>query len=111
MKSDRGNAVIEFIALGLIAQLILFGFMIRLGSDFRSELAASSIARQTLRALQLTGSEAEALDIAERVGVTFGIPADARGVSISNTCAQQGAVQVSVKVRGKVHVAKGFCLF
>lgn len=103
--------MIEFIALGLVAQLILFGFMIRLGSDFRSELAASSIARQTLRALQLSGREEAANDISESVGATFGIPAEVRSVSIKNTCAQQGSIEVSVKVRGKVHVAKGFCIF
>lgn len=111
LKNDSGNAVIEFVAIGLIAQLIIFSFVIRLGIDFRSNLAATSIARQTLRAFQLTGSDTEAFNIANQVIQVFGFQANDARVAIQNLCAQQSLIVVEATVRGKAHVAKGICSF
>lgn len=111
MRNDRGNAVVEFVVIGLIAQLVIFGFVIRLGSDFRSDLAASAIARQTLRAMQLSGQELDAMSIANQVVAVFGLPESSAHVSIRDACAKQGAIEVEVRVRGKNHVAKGFCSY
>lgn len=111
MKNERGNAVVEFIVIGLIAQLTIFGFVIRLGDDFRSDLAASAIARQTFRAAQLTGQELDAMGIANQVVSSFGLPEGAAIVTMRNACTRQGLIEVEARVRGKVHVAKGFCIF
>lgn len=110
MKSDSGNAVVEFVAIGLIAQLLVIGFLLRVGSDFRSEMAASSIARQTLRTLQLSGQQGEALSMGNQVRELFGIPDTSASIQIQESCQSQGSITTTVEVRGKRHVSTGFCL-
>lgn len=110
MKSERGNAVIEFIGIGLIAQLVIFSFIVQLGVDFRSEMAASAIARQSLRSMQLTSLQSSALAMADQVIAVFQIPSDEASVTIRNNCAQQGFLEVEAQVRGAINVAKGFCI-
>jgi hypothetical protein len=109
LKNERGNAIVEFVAIGLLAQLAIFAFMIRLGSDFRSGLAAETIARQTLRSFQLTGQQAAALEMANLVYTVFGLTRENPPVEIRDNCANSGLVEIVVNIRGKIQSAKGFC--
>lgn len=111
MKSDRGNAVIEFIVIGLVAQLATFGFLVNLGENFRSSIAASAIARHTLRSLQMSGQEIAAKEIAEQIRNSFGLSSENTRVSVRNGCDEKNYLEVEVQVRGRTHVAKGFCVF
>lgn len=106
---ERGNALVEFIALGLVGQLILFGFLIRLGVDFRSQLVAESIARQTLRSAQLTGNSDSGLATAKQAAQVFGIAMNEVQVNFLDSCSSQNFLSATVKVRGKQYVARGFC--
>lgn len=110
LTSDRGNAILEFILIGLIAQLVIFGSLVSIGSTFRSQIAAQVIARQTLRTVQLTGSIDEATRMSNQVLALFGIPTASSQLAIANTCADNGLYVVKVKVRGSSFVATGFCL-
>ena len=108
-SDDSGNAVVEFVAIGLIAQLLILGFLVKVGVDFRSHLAAESLARQTLRGVQLSGEQfgnALAFQTAE----VFGIPPNEVKVVIQNGCDQGNFVLVTATVRGTNFAAKGFCL-
>ena len=73
VSDERGNAIIEFIAVGLFAQLIIFGFLVKLGDDFRSQIAAQTIARQAIRTIQMTGSLEASASMANQVASVFGI--------------------------------------
>ena len=110
LTRDRGNAILEFILIGLIAQLVIFGSLVSIGSTFRSQIAAQVIARQTLRTVQLTGSIDEATRMSNQVLALFGIPSASSQLAIANTCADNGLYAVKVKVRGSSFVATGFCL-
>lgn len=107
---DRGNAIVEFVALGLVAQLLIFSFVIKLGIDFRSQLAAESIARQALRSTQLTGQQDSGLAMAKQAAGVFGISLGEIQVNLLDSCAEKNYVTATVKVRAKQYVAKGFCL-
>ncbi len=73
-SDDRGNAIIEFIVIGLFAQLLIFGFLIKFGEEFRSQIAAQTKARQVLRTVHLTVALDASLVIADQVTGLFGIP-------------------------------------
>lgn len=110
LTEERGNALVEFISLGLVAQLLIFSFVIRLGVDFRSQLAAESIARQTIRTAQLTGKQDSGLAMARQAASVFGIPIGEMQVSFIDACVDKNFVTATVRVRTKTYVAKGFCL-
>ena len=110
LNSDRGNAILEFIAIGLAAQLLIFGFLMRLGVDFRSQLAAHSIARQMLRSAQIGSGQESALAMASQVASVFGIPRSDYKVAVDDQCSQSGFLIVSVQVRSSRFETKGFCL-
>lgn len=111
MKSERGNAIVEFIALGLVGQLLIIGFVIQLGLDFRSEIAAQAIARQSLRSFQLTGQKSQATDMANLVSSVFGLPEAVVNISLVDDCSSAGLAEAVVRVRGRTQSAKGFCKF
>lgn len=110
LTDERGNAIVEFVAIGLLAQLLIFGSMIKIGTTFRSEIAAQVIARQSLRTIQLSGSVAEANRMANQVLGIFGIPTVDAKLSIANTCSTSGLYSVTVRVRGASYESSGFCL-
>jgi hypothetical protein len=110
LGSDRGNAILEFVAFGLAAQLLIFGFLMRLGVDFRSQLAAQSMARQVLRTAQLTSSQESWQAMASEVASAFGISVAEYKVDINNQCASAGYLAVSVQVRSNRFETRGFCL-
>jgi Flp pilus assembly protein TadG len=110
LKSDRGNAVVEFVAVGLVLQLLIFGFLVNLGQAYRSQLAAESLARQALRQYQLTGSESSAIGIATQVITTFGLNDDDVSYDVNPDCRKTGKVQVTSTVRDKSFSVIGFCL-
>ena len=107
-SSEAGNALVEFVAFGLIVQLFLFGFLIKLGFDFRSQLAAEALARQTLRSIQNSTKLDSGPAMAENVANEFGIAKSEYTVSVQDGC--PSALTVRVKVRSNDYVAKGFCL-
>jgi hypothetical protein len=110
LSSDRGNAILEFIIIGLTAQLLIFGFLIRLGIDFRSQLAAHSIARQMLRSAQIGSGQESVLAMAYEAASVFSIPRADYKVAVDDQCAQSGFLIVSVQVRSSRFETKGFCL-
>ena len=110
VSDERGNAIIEFIAVGLFAQLLIFGFLVKLGDDFRSQIAAQTIARQAIRTIQLTGSLEASASMANQVASVFGIPISLVKSSISENCAATGNYQIKVQVRNKAYETTGFCL-
>ncbi len=110
LGSDRGNAILEFVAFGLAAQLLIFGFLMRLGVDFRSQLAAQSMARQVLRTAQLTSSQESWQAMASEVASVFGISVAEYKVVLNNHCASTGDLAVSVQVRSNRFETRGFCL-
>ncbi|MEY4320313.1 MAG: hypothetical protein RLZZ471_254 [Actinomycetota bacterium] len=107
-NGERGNAIVEFLVFGLVAQLLIFGFLLKLGSDFRSQLAAEAIARQSLRVIQM-GTDS-GYGMAESVSAVFGIPVNEMKISIDNQCAQTGTIKINVSVRKNSYATKGFCL-
>jgi hypothetical protein len=109
-SDDRGNAIIEFIVIGLFAQLLIFGFLIKFGEEFRSQIAAQTIARQVLRTVQLTGALDESLVMADQVTGVFGIPKAAVKSSIFDNCSTSGTYLVKVQVRNNQYETIGFCL-
>ena len=107
---EQGNAVIEFITIGLIFQVAIFGFMIKLGSEFRGEISAASIARHTLRSFQLSNDEVKSLELATQISKIFGISSSETKLSIQNQCSELGIVKVEVHVRGSSFTSTGFCI-
>ncbi len=110
LVSDRGNAVLEFIAFGLAAQLLIFGFLIKLGVDFRGQLASQSMARQVIRTAQLGSSQDSVMAMASEVATVFGVPRADYKVEVNNQCAGAGFLVVAVQVRSTRFEAKGYCL-
>jgi hypothetical protein len=108
LTDESGSAIIEFVVFGLIAQLVLFGFLIKLGVDFRSELAAEALARQSLRSIQLSSSQDIGISMAETVAREFGLSTSDYKINIQDGCPSD--VTVRVRVRSNEYVAKGFCL-
>lgn len=107
---DGGNALIEFVALGLVAQLLMAGFLLQLGTDFRSQVAAESIARQVLRSAQLGQSEVQLDELLTQIRSLFGLPDKDIKVTKDLTCALSNTQRVVATVRTKHFEAVGFCL-
>lgn len=107
---ESGNAIIEFITIGLLAQLVIFGYLVKFGEEFRSELAAQTIGRQALRSLQISDSTDAASAIANQVTSTFGITKSDVNVDFSVNCALEGKLTVKVRVRKSIYETVGFCL-
>jgi hypothetical protein len=109
LRSESGNALIEFIVVGLVAQLIIFGVLLNFGSAFRSQIAAEAIGRQVLRNFQLHGSVAAGQEIAAQAISLFGLPPNSTKVAVQEDCGASGTVSVSVTVREKNYLTSGFC--
>jgi Tfp pilus assembly protein PilV len=109
-SDERGNAIVEFIVVGLIAQLLIFGFLVKFGEEFRSQIAAQTISRQVMRTVQMTGSIAASVAMADLITSVFGIPASSVQSSVADNCAANGTYQVKVQVRNKTYETSGFCL-
>ena len=110
LSADRGNAIVEFIVVGLFAQLAVLGLLINVGSDFRSQLAAESLGRQALRSYQLTSSLDSAQATAAQVISVFGIDSKKVTINIQDNCSSTSSIDVAVVVRNKKYQTRGFCL-
>lgn len=108
--NERGNALIEFVFLGLFAQLVIAGFLLQLGTDFRSQLAAESIARQVLRSAQLGQSEQQLDELLVQIRMLFGLQIQDVRVTRNVSCSSVGTQEVVAQVRNKSFDAIGYCI-
>lgn len=54
---DRGSAVLEFLAFGLLLQVSVLMWLINISSIQGQQIAAESVARHSLRAFVLSGTQ------------------------------------------------------
>lgn len=100
--------MVEFVAVGLVVQLILLSTSIGLGTAFRSQIAADTLGRQLLRNAQL-GSESKDT-IAKQMINLFGLDRSLVSFDIQDDCPNSGTMIIHTKVRDRSHTLKGFCL-
>ena len=97
IASEAGNAVIEFVVVGIGLQLALLAFVTSLAASTDSQSAADLMARQALRAMQLGASPNELSTQLEQLAITLSLsPAD-YDLTVTGDCS--ATVSVAARVR------------
>lgn len=109
LRSESGNAIVEFIFVFCIATASLLVLALQVELQIRAHLAALSLANETLRSYQLSGSRDSALQAAERAAQVFGLPASARTLELQDFCSVRSLILVRASVRDAVEVASANC--
>lgn len=91
LKSDAGSAVIEFLAFGLVLQVTVLLALIQVSGVQAQQLAAESIARHSLRAFMLSGTQPEITG--EQLSFDLGVAAKPNfALSCTPDCLSDGSV-------------------
>ena len=109
LKSDSGNALIEFVLFFTLGLALVLDASARFESNLRSRSAALAIANEALRTLQITADLRLAAQAAASAAEVFELPGNAWSVSIPSTCGAFENVRVSARVKEVTEHAQGSC--
>lgn len=108
-RSESGNAIVEFILVFCVATASLLVLALQVELQVRDHLAAFSLANETLRSYQLTGSRDSALLAAESAARVFGLPVTSQKVELQDFCSTRSFIVVQASVREAVEVTSANC--
>ena len=88
---DRGSVVLEFLAFGMLLQVLVLMWLINISNLQGQQIAAESVARHSLRAFLLTGTQPQITG--QQILNDFGIKAQPRlNVTCEPDCDSPGSV-------------------
>jgi hypothetical protein len=107
MRSDRGNAIVEFVVAGLGLQLcVLFAFQ-SISSGLDQAAAARTMIQVAIRSMQLGGDATTAYSAVNQAAQTFSITAKDYQLAITGDCTQGFTVRLTSF--GKLQSATASC--
>ena len=108
-RSESGNAIVEFILVFCVATASLLVLALQVEVQIRDHLAALSLANETLRSYQLSGSRDSALLASDSAAKVFGLPTSERTIELQDFCSSRSLILVQASVRDAVEVASANC--
>ncbi|MEN9713573.1 MAG: hypothetical protein RLZZ164_237 [Actinomycetota bacterium] len=107
LRSDNGNAIVEFVIVGLGLQLAVLAAVQVITGQIDAAAAGQAMLHQGLRAAQLSQTtDAVAITMSD-VAKTFGIGSSDFSFTVTGDCAS--VISLHVKVKGAEQSATGHC--